>query len=91
MIYKKLTLMKNFDERPLDEKLNIILEDHDFEDIHWSKGLKAKVLLLLPLLTFIVFWMIFSVNTLTVNTLILMIIPFICIPLGVYLYSFMIK
>ena len=82
--------MKKFDERPLDEKFRIILEDNDVERSQsWHKVIKVKFLVISPLISFVLAGIIFNSNK-SVNDLFLMI--FFCIfiiIIGVFLYSIM--
>ena len=84
--------MKKFDERPLEEKINIIIEDNDLiENRTWNQGIGIKLLVLAPLIIFVTFGIFFYSKDDSIGILTIIFLPVICITLGVYIYSIMIR
>tara|TARA_Y100001968_G_scaffold63834_1_gene54604 strand:+ start:105 stop:359 length:255 start_codon:yes stop_codon:yes gene_type:complete len=84
--------MKKFDERPLEEKINIIIEDKDLiENQSWNEGIGVKLLVLAPLIIFVTFGIVFYSKDDSIGIIAIIFLPFICITLGVYIYSIMIR
>tara|TARA_Y100001968_G_scaffold291619_1_gene296198 strand:+ start:601 stop:852 length:252 start_codon:yes stop_codon:yes gene_type:complete len=78
--------MKKFDERNLEERLNILKEEDLTEKITWNKGIKTKLIILSPLILFLLV-ILFSKNYSSLHEIIISAVLSLCfILMGVLLY-----
>ena len=80
--------MKEFDQNTLEEKIMIINEDGKAtKNSRWNQDIKIKLLVVLPILSFVLITFIQKYKDGFMSILSMLAIAFVCISLGVLLYS----